>query len=44
MRVPFTGVGTALVTPFTTSGALDEPAIRHLTRRQVEAGIHVLVP
>ena len=44
MRVPFTGVGTALVTPFTASGALDEPAIRRLTRRQVEAGIHVLVP
>jgi 4-hydroxy-tetrahydrodipicolinate synthase len=44
MRVPFTGVGTALVTPFTPSGALDEPAIRRLTRRQVDAGIHVLVP
>ena len=28
MRTPFTGVGTALVTPFTTSGALDEPAVR----------------
>jgi len=24
MRTPFTGVGTALVTPFTRSGALDE--------------------
>src|SRR5260221_8524014 len=44
MRVPFTGVGTALVTPFTGSGVLDEPAVRRLARRQVDAGIHVLVP
>ena len=26
MRTPFTGVGTALVTPFTRSGDLDEAA------------------
>jgi 4-hydroxy-tetrahydrodipicolinate synthase len=32
------------VTPFTASGALDEQATRRLARRQVEAGIHVLVP
>ena len=44
MRVPFTGVGTALVTPFTASGALDEPAVRRLARRQIDAGVHVLVP
>lgn len=44
MRVPFTGVGTALITPFTADGALDEPAISRLTRRQVAAGVHVLVP
>jgi 4-hydroxy-tetrahydrodipicolinate synthase len=44
MRVPFTGVGTALVTPFTSSGTLDEPAIRRLARRQIDAGVHVLVP
>ena len=44
MRVPFTGVGTALITPFTKSGAVDEPAVRRLARRQVDAGIHVLVP
>jgi 4-hydroxy-tetrahydrodipicolinate synthase len=43
-RTPFTGCGTALVTPFTTDGALDEPAITRLARRQVEAGIHFLVP
>jgi 4-hydroxy-tetrahydrodipicolinate synthase len=44
MRTSFTGVGTALVTPFTTSGALDEAAVRRLARRQIDAGIHFLVP
>jgi 4-hydroxy-tetrahydrodipicolinate synthase len=44
MRTPFTGVGTALVTPFTKSGALDEAAVRRLARRQIDAGIHFLVP
>jgi 4-hydroxy-tetrahydrodipicolinate synthase len=44
MRTPFTGVGTALITPFTRSGALDEAGIRRLARRQVDAGIHFLVP
>lgn len=40
----FAGLGTALVTPFTASGAVDEPALRRLVRRQVEAGVDVLVP
>lgn len=44
MRQPFTGCGTALVTPFTRGGGLDEPAVRRLARRQIEAGIHFLVP
>src|SRR6516165_5828810 len=44
MRTSFTGVGTALVTPFTKTGALDEPAVRSLARRQIDAGVHVLVP
>ena len=38
MRTPFTGCGTALVTPFDSSGALDEKAIRRLARRQIEPG------
>lgn len=38
------GCGTALVTPFTRAGAVDEAALRRLVRRQVEAGIHFLVP
>jgi 4-hydroxy-tetrahydrodipicolinate synthase len=44
MRTPFTGCGTALVTPFTSSGALDEAAVRRLAKRQVDAGVHFLVP
>ena len=44
MRTPFTGVGTALVTPFTRDGALDEAGVRRLARRQIEAGIHFLSP
>jgi dihydrodipicolinate synthase/N-acetylneuraminate lyase len=44
MRQAFTGCGTALVTPFTRSGALDEARVGRLARRQIEAGIHFLVP
>src|SRR5215210_3476417 len=44
MRRSFTGVGTALVTPFTKSGDLDEAAVRRLGRRQIDAGVHFLVP
>jgi 4-hydroxy-tetrahydrodipicolinate synthase len=44
MRNVFTGVGTALITPFTKTGALDEAAVRKLAKRQVDAGIHFLVP
>jgi len=44
MRKEFVGVGTALVTPFTKTGSLDEPAVRRLARRQVDAGVHILVP
>jgi 4-hydroxy-tetrahydrodipicolinate synthase len=44
MRTTFTGVGTALITPFTRTGALDETAIRRLAGRQAEAGVHFVVP
>src|SRR5213079_3246699 len=44
MRTPFTGVGTALVTPFTKSGELDDAAVRRLARRQIDAGVHFLCP
>jgi 4-hydroxy-tetrahydrodipicolinate synthase len=43
-RSVFRGAGTALVTPFTKEGALDEGALRRLVRRQVDAGIDFLVP
>ncbi len=38
------GCGTALVTPFTRSGDLDEPALRALVEWQIAEGIHFLVP
>ncbi len=44
MRTPFTGVGTAIVTPFTTTLILDEDAVRRLARRQIDEGVHFLVP
>jgi 4-hydroxy-tetrahydrodipicolinate synthase len=44
MRIPWTGVGTALVTPFTRAGALDESAVKRLAKRQIDGGIHFLVP
>ena len=44
MRTPFTGVGTALVTPFRSDGSVDEPAVKRLARRQIDAGIHFLCP
>jgi 4-hydroxy-tetrahydrodipicolinate synthase len=40
----FAGAGTALVTPFTREGSLDEAALRRLVRRQIDEGIDVLVP
>jgi 4-hydroxy-tetrahydrodipicolinate synthase len=44
MRTAYTGVGTALITPFTRGGGLDEAGVKRLARRQVDAGVHFLVP
>src|ERR1700690_2525845 len=44
MRTQFTGAGTALVTPFTRNGDVDETAMRRLVRRQIDGGIHFLSP
>ena len=44
MRTPFTGAGTALVTPFRKDGAVDEAAVKRLVRRQIDAGIHFVSP
>ena len=38
------GALTALVTPMTTSGALDEPSLVRMVERQIDAGINGLVP
>jgi 4-hydroxy-tetrahydrodipicolinate synthase len=40
----FTGCGTALVTPFRPDQSLDEPALRRVVKRQIDAGIDFLVP
>jgi 4-hydroxy-tetrahydrodipicolinate synthase len=44
MRTRWKGCGTALVTPFTRTGAVDESAVRRLARRQIDSGVHFLVP
>ena len=44
MTTRLRGCGTALITPFTTSGAIDEPALRALVDWQIDEGIHMLVP
>jgi 4-hydroxy-tetrahydrodipicolinate synthase len=43
-RQLWTGCGTALVTPFSRDGSIDERTVRALARRQVDAGVHFLVP
>jgi 4-hydroxy-tetrahydrodipicolinate synthase len=40
----FDGVYTALITPFTPDGAIDEAALRRIVNHQIEAGITGLVP
>lgn len=40
----FRGLGTALVTPFTTSGALDEQALERFVDFQIREGVNFLVP
>ena len=44
MTQPLVGCGTALATPFTRDGAVDERALRTLVDWQIEEGIHFLVP
>jgi len=44
MRRQFTGVGTALITPFRNDGSVDELAVKRLVRRQIDAGIHFVSP
>ena len=44
MRTRFTGVGTALITPFKRDGSVDEAAVRRLVKRQIEAAVHFVSP
>jgi 4-hydroxy-tetrahydrodipicolinate synthase len=39
-----TGCGTALVTPFSANGAVDEAALRRFVEWQIAEGVHFLVP
>lgn len=43
-RTRFTGLGTALVTPFKKDGSIDEAAVKRLVRRQIDAGAHFVSP
>jgi 4-hydroxy-tetrahydrodipicolinate synthase len=38
------GCATALVTPFTSSGAVDEPRLRDFIEYQINGGVRILVP
>lgn len=40
----FRGLGTALVTPFTPAGALDQAALERFVDFQIEGGVNFLVP
>ncbi len=44
MRIDWQGVFTALITPFKENSELDENGLALLVRRQLEAGVHGLVP
>jgi len=44
MSTRLRGCGTALVTPFTRDGAVDERALRALVEWQISEGVHFLVP
>ena len=44
MSTTLRGCGTALVTPFSDAGDLDESALRALVDWQIAEGVHFLVP
>ena len=44
MQTRWSGCGTALVTPFTDTGEVDEAAVTKLARRQIDGGVNFLVP
>lgn len=44
ISLPFTGTYTAIVTPFTKGGKLDEPALERIVKAQVKGGVDGIVP
>lgn len=43
VKMLFRGVGTALITPFTSDDSVDEQALRRLVDQQIEGGVDALV-
>ena len=43
-KLLFRGTGTALVTPFTTGGEVDEISLKKLVEYQIKGGIEALIP
>jgi 4-hydroxy-tetrahydrodipicolinate synthase len=43
-KLLFRGTGTALITPFTATGAIDEAALRRLVDFQIRNGVEALLP
>ncbi len=44
MRPRFSGLGTALITPFNKDGSVDHAGVRRLARRQIDTGVHFVSP
>lgn len=44
LNTPLSGAGTAIATPFTPTGEVDEAALRRFVAWQVEEGINFIVP
>jgi len=40
----FRGTGTALVTPFTSNGSVDETALKKLVEYQIKGGVEAIIP
>jgi len=43
-KSPFQGTGTAMITPFTDDGAIDEKALRRFVDFQIDGGVDMLLP
>jgi 4-hydroxy-tetrahydrodipicolinate synthase len=43
-KKPFQGTGTAMITPFTADGSVDEKALRRFVDFQIDGGVDMLLP